>query len=58
MLTRRSFLSALCALPFVGKFIPKPDYGFPPDYADALKYSIAQRPLYPTQGGVSSRQKP
>lgn len=24
MITRRSFLAALCALPFVGKFIPKP----------------------------------
>lgn len=53
MFTRRSFLSALCALPVVGRFFPKQDT-YPAGYADALKYYTAGRvdldSLHPTPG--------
>jgi hypothetical protein len=48
MISRRSFLSALCALPFVGKFLPKPA----PEYPNF--YPMAMNPMGPVYYNAGS----
>ena len=48
MLNRRSFLTALCALPFVGKFIPKPEPELPMAFFTEQLPLSEFKALYPT----------